>query len=64
MLTSRPEVQLVFKKDKMKELGLSEDTVKNMIKGSDVLIPLGLYTFNRYGKFQLLSMVTLQQLKH
>ncbi|MED1268546.1 efflux RND transporter permease subunit [Bacillus mycoides] len=39
------EVQLVFKKDKMKELGLSEDTVKNMIKGSDVSLPLGLYTF-------------------
>ncbi|MES5929684.1 efflux RND transporter permease subunit [Bacillus cereus group sp. MG9] len=39
------EVQLVFKKDKMKELGLSEDTVKNMVKGSDVSLPLGLYTF-------------------
>ncbi|MEI4620541.1 efflux RND transporter permease subunit [Bacillus cereus] len=39
------EVQLVFKKDKMKELGLSEDTVKNIIKGSDVSLPLGLYTF-------------------
>ena len=32
-------------KDKMKELGLSEDTVKNVIKGSDVSLPLGLYTF-------------------
>lgn len=39
------EVQLVFKTDKMKELGLSEDTVKNIIKGSDVSLPLGLYTF-------------------
>ncbi len=39
------EVQLVFKQDKMKELGLSEDTVKNIIKGSDVSLPLGLYTF-------------------
>lgn len=39
------EVQLVFKKDKMKELGLSEDTVKNVIKGSDISLPLGLYTF-------------------
>lgn len=29
----------------MKELGLSEDTVKNIIKGSDVSLPLGLYTF-------------------
>ena len=29
----------------MKELGLSEDTVKNVIKGSDVSLPLGLYTF-------------------
>ncbi|KFM99280.1 AcrB/AcrD/AcrF family protein [Bacillus clarus] len=39
------EVQLVFKKDKMKELGLNEDTVKNIIKGSDVSLPLGLYAF-------------------
>ncbi|PEY34076.1 Swarming motility protein SwrC [Bacillus cereus] len=39
------EVQLAFKKDKMQELGLSEDTVKNIIKGSDVSLPLGLYTF-------------------
>ncbi|PFN28169.1 efflux RND transporter permease subunit [Bacillus cereus] len=39
------EIQLVFKQDKMKELGLSEDTVKNIIKGSDVSLPLGLYTF-------------------
>ncbi|MBJ3789041.1 efflux RND transporter permease subunit, partial [Bacillus sp. OA1] len=39
------EVQLIFKKDKMKELGLSEDTVKNVIKGSDASLPLGLYTF-------------------
>ena len=39
------EVQLVFKKDKMQELGLSEDNVKNIIKGSDVSLPLGLYTF-------------------
>ncbi|MDR4151589.1 hypothetical protein, partial [Bacillus thuringiensis] len=39
------EVQLVFKKDKKKELVLSEDTVKNVIKGADVSLPLGLYTF-------------------
>ncbi|WP_409300955.1 efflux RND transporter permease subunit [Peribacillus sp. SCS-155] len=39
------EVQLVFNDDKMKELGLTEDTVKGIIQGSDVTVPLGLYTF-------------------
>ncbi|WP_026695061.1 efflux RND transporter permease subunit [Peribacillus kribbensis] len=39
------EVELTFKQDKMKQLGLNEETVQNIIKGSDVNIPLGLYTF-------------------
>ncbi|WP_191560369.1 efflux RND transporter permease subunit [Metabacillus idriensis] len=39
------EVQFTFKEDKMKEYGLDEETVQNMIKGSDVKFPLGLYTF-------------------
>ena len=38
------EVELVFKQDKIKQLGLSEDTVKNMIKASDVKVTIGLYT--------------------
>ncbi|WP_026566876.1 efflux RND transporter permease subunit [Bacillus sp. UNC41MFS5] len=39
------EVQLKFNQSKLKQYGLSEDTVKNLIKASDVTIPLGLYTF-------------------
>ncbi|MBO1582035.1 MULTISPECIES: efflux RND transporter permease subunit [Bacillus] len=59
------EVQLVFKKDKMKELGLSEDTVKNLIKGSDVSLPLGLYTFKDTEKSVVVdgNITTLKALK-
>ncbi|MFB5195664.1 efflux RND transporter permease subunit [Neobacillus sp. KR4-4] len=39
------EVQLKFNESKLKQYNLSEDTVKNIIKASDVTIPLGLYTF-------------------
>ncbi|PFK42205.1 Swarming motility protein SwrC [Bacillus cereus] len=59
------EVQLVFKKDKMQELGLSEDTVKNIIKGSDVSLPLGLYTFKDTEKSVVVdgNITTIQALK-
>ncbi|HDR7323765.1 TPA: efflux RND transporter permease subunit [Bacillus toyonensis] len=59
------EVQLVFKKDKMKELGLSEDTVKNVIKGSDVSLPLGLYTFKDTEKSVIVdgNITTIKALK-
>ncbi|MDM5157543.1 efflux RND transporter permease subunit [Bacillus sp. DX1.1] len=59
------EVQLVFKQDKMKELGLSEDTVKNIIKGSDVSVPLGLYTFKDTEKSVVVdgNITTLSALK-
>jgi hydrophobic/amphiphilic exporter-1 (mainly G- bacteria), HAE1 family len=39
------EIQFTFKEDKLKQYGLSKDTVQNIIKGSDVAFPLGLYTF-------------------
>jgi HAE1 family hydrophobic/amphiphilic exporter-1 len=39
------EVQFSFKEEKLKEYGLDEETVQNIIKGSDVNFPLGLYTF-------------------
>ncbi|XXM70361.1 efflux RND transporter permease subunit [Lysinibacillus sphaericus] len=39
------EANLVFDQEKIAEYGLDEETVKNMIKGSDVTAPLGLYTF-------------------
>ncbi|MDI5789161.1 hypothetical protein PO124_14195 [Bacillus licheniformis] len=31
----------------MKQYGLDEDTVKQVIQGSDVTTPLGLYTFGK-----------------
>ncbi len=37
------EVEFSFKEDKLKEYGLDEDTVKQVIQGSDVTTPLGLY---------------------
>lgn len=40
------EAQVKFNVDKMKENGLNEETVKNIIKGSDISFPLGLYTFD------------------
>ncbi len=39
------EIQLQFDEKKMKELGLEEDTVKMLIQGSDVNMPLGLFQF-------------------
>lgn len=39
------EVQLVFNDEKMAQYGLSQETVKNFIKGEDITFPLGLYTF-------------------
>ncbi|MEH7073317.1 efflux RND transporter permease subunit [Neobacillus drentensis] len=39
------EVQLKFNQAKLKQFGLTEETVKNLIKASDVTFPLGLYTF-------------------
>ncbi|MBF0708036.1 efflux RND transporter permease subunit [Alkalihalobacillus hwajinpoensis] len=40
------EVSFSFKDEKMEEYGLDEETVKNLIKGSAVNIPLGLYNFD------------------
>jgi HAE1 family hydrophobic/amphiphilic exporter-1 len=39
------EVQLAFKEDELKKYGLSADTVQNIIKGSAVSVPAGLYSF-------------------
>ena len=37
------QVELVFNRDKMKSLGLAEDTVKGIIQGSALKVPLGLF---------------------
>ncbi|WP_369901616.1 efflux RND transporter permease subunit [Bacillus manliponensis] len=59
------EVQLVFKEDKMKELGLTEETVQNVIKGSSASMPLGLYTFKDTEKSVVVdgNITTLEALK-
>ncbi|MEH7085766.1 efflux RND transporter permease subunit [Neobacillus drentensis] len=59
------EVQLKFKQSKLKQYGLTEDTVKNLIKASDVTIPLGLYTFKDTQKSVVMdgNVSTLKDLK-
>ncbi|MBS4196275.1 efflux RND transporter permease subunit [Lederbergia citri] len=39
------DVELVYNKEKMAELGLTEDSVKQMIQASDMSVSLGLYEF-------------------
>ncbi|MBB6444985.1 efflux RND transporter permease subunit [Bacillus benzoevorans] len=39
------EVKLTFIKEKLIQYGLNEETVRNVIKGSNVTLPLGLHTF-------------------
>lgn len=59
------EVQLVFKEDQLKQYGLDEETVKNIIKGSDITFPLGLYNFSNTEKSVVLdgNITTLDDLK-
>ncbi len=44
------EVQLTFDQNKMNALGLDEDTVKQVIQGSNVTVPLGLINFGKADK--------------
>ena len=39
------EVQLTYNEEKMAELGITEDSVKQMIQASDLAVSLGLYEF-------------------
>ncbi|AZB40987.1 AcrB/AcrD/AcrF family protein [Bacillus sp. FJAT-42376] len=60
------EGQLVFKKSKLEQYGLDEETVQNMIKGSDVTSPLGLYTFGNTEKSVVVdgNVSTIEDLKN
>src|SRR6478752_3450521 len=40
------EAELVFKQDKLKQLGLDEDMVKKLIQASDAKVPAGTYTMD------------------
>ncbi|MGR3762687.1 efflux RND transporter permease subunit [Rossellomorea sp. NS-SX7] len=59
------EANLIFDQEKLSQYGLDEETVKNMIKGSDVTAPLGLYTFGDSQKSVLVdgNISTLEDLK-
>lgn len=39
------EVQFTYDEEKMAKLGLTEDTIKQMVQGSDMALSLGLYEF-------------------
>ncbi|MEG7335890.1 surfactin resistance protein SrfP [Bacillus sp. 0102A] len=60
------EVEFSFKEDKLKDYGLDEDTVKQVIQGSDVTTPLGLYTFGNQEKSVVVSgdIETIKDLKN
>jgi hydrophobic/amphiphilic exporter-1 (mainly G- bacteria), HAE1 family len=59
------EAQVVFAQEKLAQYGLSEETVQNMIKGSDVTAPLGLYTFKDSQKSVMVdgNITTIEDLK-
>lgn len=59
------EAQVVFNQEKLAQYGLTEETVQNMIKGSDVTAPLGLYTFKDSQKSVMVdgNITTIEDLK-
>lgn len=59
------EGQLVFKKEKLAQYGLSEETVRSILKGSAVSMALGLYTLGEAQKSLLVDgqISTLEDLK-
>ncbi|WP_226671425.1 efflux RND transporter permease subunit [Metabacillus litoralis] len=60
------EIEFSFNEDKMKEYGLDEETVQNIIKGADVSFPLGLYTLDDTEKSVVVdgNITSLEDLKN
>ncbi|MGQ8873503.1 efflux RND transporter permease subunit [Paenibacillus sp. TSA_86.1] len=60
------EVQLKFDQAKMAELGLSEDTVNGIVKGSSIRVPLGLFQLDKSQKAVVVdgNIVGLDDLKN
>lgn len=60
------EVQLKFNKDKMNELGLTEDTVNGIVQGSSVRVPLGLFELDEAQKAVVVdgNIIDLDDLKN
>lgn len=59
------EVQMNFDQEALQERGMSQDTVMNLIKGSNVSVPLGLYTFDETQKSVVVDgeVTTLEDLR-
>lgn len=60
------EVEFTFNDEKMKEYGLDEETVQNLIKGADVTFPLGVFTLDDTEKSVVVdgNIVTIDDLKN
>ncbi|KSU83245.1 hydrophobic/amphiphilic exporter-1, HAE1 family [Fictibacillus enclensis] len=60
------ELQLDFKDDELKKNGLTEDSVKQFIKGANSSMPLGLYNFNNTEKSVVVdgNITTVKELKN
>lgn len=59
------EVQLTFKQDQMKALGLSEDTVRGIVQASAMKVPLGLFELDQSQKTVVVdgNITTMDDLK-
>ena len=49
------EVELTYNEEKMAELGLTEDTVKQMIQASDMAVSLGFTSLKKVNKLLQLT---------
>ncbi|MFB9327278.1 efflux RND transporter permease subunit [Paenibacillus aurantiacus] len=60
------EAQLTFNKEKMAQLGLSEDTVKGIVQASAMKVPLGLFELDKTEKTVVVdgNVATLEQLRN
>ncbi|TYP73883.1 efflux RND transporter permease subunit [Paenibacillus methanolicus] len=60
------EAQLTFNKEKMAQLGLSEDTVKGIVQGSALKVPLGLFELDKSEKTIVVdgNVATIEQLRN
>ncbi|WP_340005459.1 efflux RND transporter permease subunit [Paenibacillus sp. FSL K6-0276] len=60
------EVSLKFNQDKLKQYGLTEDTVKGIIQGSSLRVPLGLFEMDKAQKAVVVdgNITTVEDLKN
>ncbi|ULO07885.1 efflux RND transporter permease subunit [Paenibacillus sp. 19GGS1-52] len=60
------EVTLKFDQDKLKEYGLTEDTIKGIVQGSSIRVPLGLFEMEKAQKAVVVdgNITTVEDLKN